>query len=77
MFSAHPTTDPGTIFSTKPTKKHTSEPTLKIHYLKLGKNKKTDKKNTPNRFPKSTKNHKKSNPGAQAVCQLLNPRQIG
>ena len=47
MFSAHPTTDPGTIFSPKPTKKHTSEPTLKIHYLKLGKNKKTAKKRLP------------------------------
>ena len=47
MFSAHPTTDPGPIFSPKPTKKHTSEPTLKIHYLKLGKKQKTDKKRLP------------------------------
>jgi hypothetical protein len=29
MFSAHPTTDPGIIFSPKPTQSHTSELTLK------------------------------------------------
>ena len=40
MFSAHPTTDPGTIFSPKPTKKHTSELTLKIDNLKPRRNKK-------------------------------------
>ena len=34
MFSAHPTPDPGIIFSPKPTKKHTSKLTLKISHLK-------------------------------------------
>ena len=55
MFSAHPTTDPGPIFSPKPTKKHTSEPTLKIHYLKPGKNKKTDEKPLPTGSPNPLK----------------------
>jgi hypothetical protein len=43
MLSAHPTTDPGIIFSPKPTKKHTSELTLKIDKLKPRKNKQTVK----------------------------------
>ena len=67
MFSAHPTTDPGIIFSAKRIKKHTSELTLKIGNLKPRKKRQTAKKSTPNRFPKSIKNHYKSNPGAQAV----------
>ena len=47
MFSAHPTTDPGTIFSPKPTKKHTSELTLKIDNLVPRKKQQTDKKRLP------------------------------
>ena len=67
MFSAHPTTDPGIIFSPKPTKKHTSELTLKIDNLKPRKNKKLVKNRLPTGSPKSIKNQKKSNPGAQTV----------
>ena len=44
MFSAHPTTDSGTIFSPKPTKKHTRELTLEIDNLEPRKNKQTGKK---------------------------------
>jgi hypothetical protein len=47
MFSAHPTTDPGIIFSSKPTKKHTSKLTLKIDNLKPRKNNQTAKKRLP------------------------------
>jgi len=55
MFSAHPTTDPGTIFSPKPTKKHTSELTLKIDNLGLRKNQQTDKNRLPTRSPNPLK----------------------
>ena len=41
MFSAHPTTDPGIIFWPKPTKKHTSELTLRIDNLTPRKTKKS------------------------------------
>jgi hypothetical protein len=47
MFSTHPTTDPGIIFSSKPTKKHTSKLTLKIDNLKPRKNNQTAKKRLP------------------------------
>jgi len=47
MFLVHPTTDPGIIFSPKPTKKHTSELTLKIYNLKPRKNKKIAKNRLP------------------------------
>ena len=52
MFSAHPTTDPGIIFSPKPTKKHTSELTLKIDNLKPRK----IQKNAKNRLPTGSPN---------------------
>ena len=55
MFSTHPTTDPGTIFSPEPTKKHTSELTLKIDNLKPRKNKKLPK----NRLPTGSQNQLK------------------
>ena len=55
MFSAHPTTDPGIIFSPKPTKKHTSELTLKIDNLKPRKNKQTAKFRLPIGFPNPIK----------------------
>ena len=55
MFSAHPTTDPGTIFSPKPTKKHTSELTLKIANLKPRKNKKLAKNRLPAGSPNPIK----------------------
>ena len=47
MFSTHPTTDPGIIFAPKPTKKHTSELTLKIDNLKPRQNKQTDTTRLP------------------------------
>ena len=47
MFSAHPTTDPGILFAPKPSKKHTSELTLKIDNLKPKKNKKIVKNRLP------------------------------
>ena len=55
MFSAHPTTDPGIIFSPKPTKKHTSELTLKIDNLKPRKNKQTAKNRLPTGSPNPLK----------------------
>ena len=55
MFSAHPTTDPGTIFSPKPTKKHTSELTLEIDNLVPRKNQQTDKNRLPTGSPNPLK----------------------
>ena len=55
MFSAHPTTDPGIIFSPKPTKKHTSELTLKIDNLKPRKNKQTATNRLPTGSPNPVK----------------------
>ena len=55
MFSAHPTTDPGIIFWPKPTKKHTSELTLKIDNLKPRKNKKLVKNRLPTGSPNPLK----------------------
>ena len=55
MFSAHPTTDPGIIFWPKPTKKHTSELTLKIDNLKPRKNKKLAKNRLPTGSPNPLK----------------------
>ena len=55
MFSAHPTTDPGTIFTPKPIKKHTSELTLKINNLKPRKNKKLVKNRLPTGYPNPLK----------------------
>ena len=55
MFSAHPTTDPATIFSPKPTKKHTSELTLKIDNLVPRKNQQTDKNRLPTGSPNPLK----------------------
>ena len=55
MFSAHPTTESGIIFSPKATKKHTSEPTLKINNLKPRKNKKLAKNRLPTGFPNPQK----------------------
>ena len=55
MFSTHPTTDPGTIFSPKPTKKHTSELTLKIDNLVPRKNQQTDKNRLPTGSPNPLK----------------------
>ena len=73
MLSPHPTTDPGIIVLPKPTKKPTSELTLKSYHLKpknkQNKHKTTNKRSssTPNRVPKSTKDQYKSNPRAQSV----------
>ena len=55
MFSTHPTTDPGIIFSPKPTKKHTSKLTLKIDNLKPRKNKKIAKNRLPTGSPNPLK----------------------
>ena len=55
MFPAHPTTDPGIIFSPKPTKKHTSELTLKIDNLKPRKYKKLAKNQLPTGSPNPLK----------------------
>ena len=55
MFSAHPTTDPGIIFWPKPTKKHTSELTLKIDNLGLRKKQQTDKNRLPTGSPNPLK----------------------
>ena len=55
MFSAHPTTDPGIIFWPKPTKKHTSELTLKIDDLKPRKNKKLVENRLPTGSPNPLK----------------------
>ena len=55
MFSTHPTTDPGIIFSPKPTKKHTSKLTLKIDNFKPRKNKQTGKKRLPTSSPNPLK----------------------
>ena len=54
MFSAHPTTDPGPISHPNPPK-NTPKPTLKIHYLKPGKNKKTYKRPLPTGSPNPLK----------------------
>ena len=56
MFSTHPTTDPGTIFSPKPTKKHTSQLTLKIDDLVPRTTKQTYKKRLPTGSPNPLKN---------------------
>ena len=58
MCSAHPTTDPGVISSPKPTKKHTSEPTLQISHPKPKKRSrliKTDSQMDPQIHQKSMK----------------------
>ena len=55
MFSAHPTTDPGILFAPKPSKKHTSELTLKIDNLKPKKNKKIVKNRLPTGSPNPLK----------------------
>ena len=55
MFSAHPTTDPGTIFTPKPIKKHTSELTLKIDNLVPRKKQRTDKNRLPTGSPNPLK----------------------
>ena len=68
MFSAHPTTDPGTIFSPKATKKHTSELTLKIDNHEPKTNKKTDK----NRLPAGSPNPLKIN-GNPTLDPKLSP----
>ena len=55
MFSTHPTTDPGTIFSPKPIKKHTSELTFKIDKLVPRKEQQTDKNRLPTGSPNPLK----------------------
>ena len=55
MFPLHPTTDPGKTFAPKPTKKHTSELTLKIDNLKPRKNKQTAKNRLPTGSPNPLK----------------------
>ena len=55
MFSAHPTTDPGIIFLPKPTKKHSSELTLKIDSLEPRTNRKIAKKRLPAGYPNPLK----------------------
>ena len=55
MFSAHPTTDPGILFAPKPSKKHTSELTLKIDNLKPKKNNKIVKNRLPTGSPNPLK----------------------
>ena len=55
MFSAHPTTDPGILFAPKPSKKHTSELTLKMNHLKPITNKQPDQNRLPTRFPNPPK----------------------
>ena len=55
MFSAHPSTDPGIIFSPKPIKKHTSELTLKIDNLQPRTNKQTDENRLPTGSPNPVK----------------------
>ena len=51
MFSAHPTTDPDIIFSPKPTRKHTSELTLKIENHKQRNNRQTAENRLPTGSP--------------------------
>ena len=55
MCSAHPRTDPGIIFSPKPTKKHTSELTLKIDNLVPRKKQQTGENRLPTGSPNPLK----------------------
>jgi hypothetical protein len=55
MFPARPTTDPAGISVRKPTKKHTSEPTLQISHPKPKKNKQTHQNRLPNESPNPSK----------------------